>query len=121
MGKQEGRLHQARLSGDLCSRWPQYIFLQEHILKPWKPLVEKEEDPLDEEEADDGEPAVVTLSPIEVEKMQTLEREAEFAGRWAALPIAITILLSVFGYLVFKSSACQCGTWCNLGAKEATV
>ena len=40
--------------------------------------------------------------------------------RWAALPVAVVILLSVFGYLIFKTQACMCGTWCNLGGvKEA--
>ena len=68
----------------------------------------------------DGEAAAEPeLSDAEVEKMQKEERERDFPARWAALPIAIIIILSLFGYLIFKTDACQCGTWCNLGAKEA--
>jgi hypothetical protein len=91
-------------------------------MKPWRPFVEKEEEPVTVEgELAEGEVAETTLSSIEVEKLQKEEREKEFPARWAALPIAVTILTSVFGYLIFKSQACMCGTWCNLGAKEAEV
>ena len=69
----------------------------------------------------EGEDGVVALTDEEIEKNNRLEREKDVPARWAALPVAVIILMAVFGYLVFQSSACMCGTWCNLGAKEATV
>ena len=82
--------------------------------------MEKEEEVVTEEGEVDGEVAAEPeLSDAEIEKMQKEERERDFPARWGALPVAIMILVSLFGYLVFKTDTCQCGTWCNLGAKEA--
>ena len=94
---------------------------QGHIMKPWRKLEEKVvEKEVDETDGENGEAeAEPELTAEEVEKVERLEREEDNPARWAALPVAVIILFSVFGYLVLKSQACMCGTWCNLGAKEA--
>lgn len=92
---------------------------QDHRMKPWKkkePKPEKEANPKDEGDGTDGEEGSGEPEPNSGLKAR---RKEDTSARWAALPVAIIILGSVFGYLIFKTEACMCRTWCNLGAKEA--
>ena len=105
-------------------------------MKPWKktePQPEKAEKTKEEEgessgdgEDGSGEPEIKT----ELKALRKIDTPARFVlrlrylitifiARWAALPFAVIILVSVFGYIIFKSEACMCSTWFRFGAKEA--
>ena len=105
---------------------------QEHILKPRDYIPETNETTTVAMDVTEGatttEDAAAALKVARAEdSMARYEQYKEglfvtkfLPPRLGALPVAVVILLSVFGFLIFKTEACLCSIWCNpFGAKEA--
>jgi len=112
--------------GDLCSKYDEmnetegvfgYSFpgyekrvYTTHKLEIWDPEPELDETTTTEDPLLNAEASELTEEELkeQIKKLRAIDNPV----RLALLPVALIVLISVLGYMLFKSRACMLKTWC---------